>query len=105
MPTIKFALKRLYMFYSNIQLIRNTGPVGFEPTLSGSEAKTYGFRASLNERGLVWNDLRERFIEYLKSEDYSVRNAKSMVRYLDRYVSVLRRPYDIIEMFSKVERG
>ena len=52
-----------------------------------------------------WKDVRAKFIEYLKSVQYDDRTARSMLSYLDRYVTVIREPYDIITLFSKVKRG
>jgi len=68
---------------------------GFEP---GSPAR----KASIK---IDWLSVRERFIEYLGSISYNKRTVKDVLSYLDRYVTVLNEPFDVVALFNRVERG
>ena len=52
-----------------------------------------------------WLTLRKGFIDYLKSQEYSIDYQRDLIAYLDRYVTIIGSPMDIIGMFSKVKSG
>ena len=56
-----------------------------------------------NSFGLNWLKVKENFLKYLKSINYNERTVKKIVSFLDKYVSVIQQPFDIIELFSKVK--
>ena len=53
----------------------------------------------------MWNNLRDGFIEYLKSRRYSDNYVSDIVSYLDKYINVISCPQDIIDIFKRVQRG
>ena len=55
------------------------------------------------DTGVSWLDHRQGFIEYAKR--YNPLTAKAMVNYLDRYVTVVRSPMDIIRVFNGLSAG
>jgi len=55
------------------------------------------------DTGVSWLDHRQGFIEYAKR--YNPETAKGMVNYLDRYVTVVRSPTDIIRVFNGLSAG
>jgi len=61
--------------------------------------------ASSARKALDWLALRKGFADYLKSQTYSIDYQRDLIAYLDRYVTIIGSPIDIIGMFSKVERG
>ena len=50
-----------------------------------------------------WLDCRQGFIEYAKR--YNPLTAKTMVSYLDRYVTVVRSPTDVFRVFNGLSAG
>jgi len=55
------------------------------------------------DAGVSWIDYRQGFIEYAKR--YNPLTAKTMVSYLDRYVSVVRSPTDVLRVFNGLSAG
>ena len=55
------------------------------------------------DTGVSWIDYRQGFIEYGKR--YNPLTAKTMVNYLDRYVTVVRSPTDIFRVFNGLSAG
>ena len=77
------------------------GPRGIEPL-------TYGLRVYDNLRfssfpSLNWLEVREQFVQWLDNQGYNENWKYNMVNYLNRYMTVIRGPSDIIELFSKVK--
>ena len=68
---------------------------GFGPASSARKASD-----SIN-----WLSLRKGCIDYLKSQAYSIDYQRDLIAYLDRYLTIIGSPMDIIGMFSKVEHG
>jgi intergrase/recombinase len=54
---------------------------------------------------LNYREFREVFVKWLQSREYNERWARNVVRYLDRYVKVLRDPLDVALLFRRVKRG
>jgi intergrase/recombinase len=52
-----------------------------------------------------WTLIRGDFINYLASESYSEGYKGNLLRYLDKYFTVLSSPADIMRLFAKVEKG
>jgi len=70
-------------------------PPGFGPGLTA-------WKASFE---VNWLEVKEDFVNYLRSISYNERTIKDILRYLDRYVDIIRRPLDIINLFSEVKHG
>ena len=52
-----------------------------------------------------WPDIRSNFLEYLKLKQLNERYAQDMLSYLDKYVSVIRGPMDVVRVFSALTAG
>ena len=52
-----------------------------------------------------WLSVKNQFEQWLRSEDYSDAFKKDVLSYLTRYVTEIMEPFDVIAMFSKVNRG
>jgi len=52
-----------------------------------------------------WVGAKEDFLRYLKSIEYNERTARRIVSQLDKWVSVIHSPMDVIDLFSKVKRS
>jgi len=76
---------------------------GFEPGSVARESDTIGLSHSYPP--LNWLEVKGNFLEWLNSRGYSKRWKDTVVSYLDRYVTVLQGPLDVIRVFSKIERG
>ena len=70
-------------------------PPGFEP---GSSAWQAGGE-------IDWSVLREGFIDYLASRGLNERYRRGLIRYLDKYVTVIRGPGDVVRLFAGVRRA
>jgi hypothetical protein len=49
--------------------------------------------------------LRTDFVAFLESKRFNRRYVKCMLSYLDRYVTVIRRPMDVVRVFSDLTVG
>jgi len=54
---------------------------------------------------LIWLESKADFLKYLESISYNERTVKKIVAQLDKHVTVVKEPFDIIELFSKVKRS
>ena len=55
---------------------------------------------------LVWNEeIRTRFIEWMKLNGRSEEYIEECVRYLDKYMRPIRSPADVIDMFATCKGG
>jgi len=70
---------------------------GFEPGSPARKAQIWA--------GIEWKALRNGFIEYLASKQYSEAYRKDLISYLDRYVKEINGPTDIIKLFSSLKAG
>ena len=52
-----------------------------------------------------WLSLRKGFTDYLKSQSYSIDYQRDLIAYLNRYVTSIGSPMDIIGIFSNVQSG
>ena len=61
----------------------------------------------LNYEGysLNWADYRAEFIEYLQSKRYNERYAQNMLNYLDKNISIISKPMDVVRIFAKLTLG
>jgi hypothetical protein len=73
--------------------------MGIEPTYSGSAVPL------IATRQLNYHEVRSKFIEWLASRGYTIRYAKNVVSYLDRYVVEIRQPLDVALLFNKLQNG
>lgn len=82
------------------------GPEGFEPSFSGSEEPSFMKRSFTKKTfSLKWLDDKEKFEAWLESEDYSQDFKTDVLSYLRKYVSEIREPFDIVDMFGKIQKG
>ncbi|MEM0216119.1 MAG: hypothetical protein QXK78_05080 [Candidatus Bathyarchaeia archaeon] len=55
---------------------------------------------------IVWNEeVRGRFIEWMRANGRTPEYIADCVRYLDRYMRAVEGPSDVVEIFSRCERG
>ncbi len=54
---------------------------------------------------LNWLQNKPQFQEWLLSEGYSEAYTKDVLSYLQRYVTAISEPFDIISLFSKIKKG
>ena len=54
---------------------------------------------------MIWAEIKADFLKYLQSIDYNKRTIVKVVNQLDREVSVINEPFDIIKLFSKVKHS
>jgi intergrase/recombinase len=54
---------------------------------------------------LNWLQIKPQFAQWLESESYSEDFKDDVTRYLNRYVTEIREPFEIVTLFSKVEKG
>ncbi|MEM2518288.1 MAG: hypothetical protein QXO49_04980, partial [Candidatus Bathyarchaeia archaeon] len=61
---------------------------------------------------LVWDGpvidyrvLRDGFVAFLESRRFNGRYVKCMLSYLDKYVSVIRGPMDVVRVFAGLTEG
>ena len=68
--------------------------MGVEPTYSSSA-------------GIVYHDpiVRNNFVQWLKSRNYSPYYVRDILSYLDHYVITIKQPLDIVALFSRVQKG
>jgi len=83
------------------------GPLGFEPRISGSAGQKEPPAGSIHLQQPIidWKDPRIQagFAEYVKR--YDLATAQTLVRYLDRYVTALESPIDVMTLFSPLTIG
>jgi intergrase/recombinase len=77
-------------------------PAGIRTRVFGSKGLQ---NAQIFEMGLNWASLRAGFSEYLESKSYSSAYADDLLTYLDRNLTVINGPADIIGIFSRVKSG
>ncbi|HEX68881.1 MAG TPA: hypothetical protein ENG10_01120 [Candidatus Bathyarchaeota archaeon] len=79
-------------------------PPGFEPGSSAWQAPLNGSPAL---KGLKINylQIRSDFVTFLKSRGLNPRYIECMLRYLDKYVTVINGPMDILRIFSGLTKG
>ena len=51
---------------------------------------------------LNYPENKAEFVEYLKSKHFNERYARCMISYLDKNVSELQEPMDVVKIFSKL---
>ena len=75
----------------------------------GDMVKAYRIaeRVLKGEGGAVaWNaGVREGYLKWLKGKGVSGEHAADCVRYLNRYVTSIEKPEDVVEVFSRCQRG
>jgi len=55
---------------------------------------------------IEWNeDIKAKFVEWLKARGRDEEYITDLVRYLDKYMRPIRRPIDIVSMFAECRRG
>jgi intergrase/recombinase len=84
-------------------------PAGFEPGIAGLEGSD-GRNLQLvpsppATQILNWPLTKEGFLEYVRFKKYSVVHGKGMVSYLDRFVSEIRSPFDVMHIFADLTVG
>jgi len=78
---------------------------GFEPGLSAWEADVATSADKTHSLSVNWIQNRSEFLEYLQFKRYSVRYAQDILSYLDKNVTELSKPMDIIRIFAKLSQG
>ena len=68
-------------------------PPGFEPGSSAREAE------------VTWAAIRGDFIAYIQSKNCDARYQADMLHYLDKHVTVIREPMDVVRLFAEVKGG
>jgi intergrase/recombinase len=73
---------------------------------AGIRTRVFGSKG-LQQSGttLQWPSLRKGFLTYLSANGYSTKYIDDLRHYLDEYVTVISVPTDILDIFSKVNRG
>ena len=84
-------------------------PPGFEPGIAGLEGQVRtsgGFLPSPAATFVIsYPAIRQEFLEWLKSKNYSKVHERSIINYLDKYVTVIQKPMDVINVFAGLTRG
>jgi intergrase/recombinase len=78
-------------------------PAGIRTRVHGSrglEAVATNVRCRLE-----WASMRSGFMDYMRSQDYSAGYSADLTSYLDRYVTTITGPEDVISIFSRVKAG
>jgi intergrase/recombinase len=58
-----------------------------------------------NSFALKWLEVKQDFLKYLESISYNERTIKKIVSQLDKNVSEIKDPFDIVTLFSKVKHS
>jgi len=78
---------------------------GFEPGSVAREHLLFRKEAAPRKQSLVWAEVKADFLKYLHSIAYNERTIVKVVNQLDKHVSVINEPLDIVELFSKVKHS
>jgi intergrase/recombinase len=94
------------MFRNRLKLARNKNlnygaPAGIRTRVFGSK----GACCIETAVRLDWTSMRDGFIAYLNAQNYSDGYKRDVLGYLDRCVTSIKGPSDVISLFNGVERG
>ena len=84
-------------------------PPGFEPGLSAREAS--GGRDNLHPMGereavsIHWKEIRSDFISFIEAKKCDPQHQADMLRYLDKHLTLIWEPMDIVRLFAGVKAG
>ena len=78
---------------------------GFEPGSVARENLLFRKEASPRKQSLIWLEIKADFLKYLESINYNERTVKKVVAQLDKHVTIIKEPFDIVTLFSKVKHS
>ncbi|MDH5438728.1 MAG: integrase [Candidatus Bathyarchaeota archaeon] len=73
-------------------------PPGFEPGLPAREADT-------DVVVIHWQEIRSDFIAFIEAKRCDPKHQADMLRYLDKHLTVIREPMDIVRLFAGIKAG